>query len=95
MLLILIFNFLNAGDKYGAKGFYVMNDNWFDQHMFEVAVPKTLLTEDQRRALETPTIELPPWDPSMNFLRVPFPAHCSNIRGTVGALAREEGFAHA
>lgn len=51
------------GTKYGQSGFYAMSDGWFDQHMFEVAVPRSLLSPEQIAALDTPIIELPPWDP--------------------------------
>ena len=30
----------------GEKGFYVMNDNWYDEHMFEIAAPKEYLTDE-------------------------------------------------
>ena len=51
------------GDTVGDKGFYVMNDSWFDEYMFEIAVPKSYLPEKLRRALKQEPILLPPWDP--------------------------------
>ena len=51
------------GDEGGRKGFYVMNDSWFDEHMFEVAVRRDALPADLRAALDTEPIVLPPWDP--------------------------------
>lgn len=51
------------GDKGGRDGFYLMNDNWFDQYMFEIAARKKYLPEELREALEQPPIVLPPWDP--------------------------------
>ena len=51
------------GDKNGRKGFYVMNDSWFDQYMFEVAVRRQDLPEDLQDALGLEPIVLPPWDP--------------------------------
>ena len=47
----------------GEKGFYTMNDNWFDEYMFEIASPKSYLTDDMLKALETKPIVLPAWDP--------------------------------
>ena len=47
----------------GEKGFYTMNDNWFDEYMFEIASPKSYLTDDMLKALETEPIVLPAWDP--------------------------------
>lgn len=50
-------------DKVGDKGFFMMNDSWFAEHMFEIAVPKSYLSEELQRALELEPIVLPPWDP--------------------------------
>src|SRR5690606_14314279 len=35
----------------GRKGFYVMNDNWFDEHMFEIAARKSYLPVELQQAL--------------------------------------------
>ena len=51
------------GDDVGKKGFYVMNDSWFDEHMFEIAARKSALPEHLQRALEVDPIVLPAWDP--------------------------------
>lgn len=51
------------GDKHGRKGFYVMNDSWFDEYMFEIAVRRADLPTDLRNALDREPIILPPWDP--------------------------------
>jgi bleomycin hydrolase len=40
-----------------------MNDSWFDEHMYEIAVEKSRLSESERKALEVPPVILPPWDP--------------------------------
>jgi len=40
-----------------------MNDNWFDEFMFEIAAPKSMLPEELVAALEKEPIVLPPWDP--------------------------------
>ena len=50
-------------DKVGDKGFFLMNDSWFAEYMFEIAAPKSYLPEDLQRALELEPIVLPPWDP--------------------------------
>jgi bleomycin hydrolase len=52
-----------GADHSGKKGFYTMNDSWFDEHMFEIASPKKYLTSDMLNALETDPIVLPAWDP--------------------------------
>ena len=52
------------GDKRsGRKGYYTMNDNWFDEFMFEIAAPKSMLPAELIEALDKEPIVLPPWDP--------------------------------
>ena len=51
------------GDDSGQKGFYTMNDNWYDEHMFEIASPKKYLTEKMIKGLETEPVVLEAWDP--------------------------------
>lgn len=50
------------GDKSGAKGFYVMNNEWFKDYVYEVVVHKKYLTEDQRKLAEGSITDLPAWD---------------------------------
>jgi bleomycin hydrolase len=51
-------------DKGPANGFYNMSDDWFSEYVFEVAVPKTLLSESQQDSLTSEEVtELSPWDP--------------------------------
>jgi len=50
-------------EKCGRKGFFVMNDSWFDEHMFEIATRKSALPKPLQKALKLPPIVLPPWDP--------------------------------
>ena len=56
-------------DKAGDKGFFLMNDSWFDEYMFEIAAPKEYLPADLQRALELEPIVLPPWDPMGSLAR--------------------------
>jgi bleomycin hydrolase len=51
------------GSKNADKGFCTMNDNWFDEHMFEVACDRSLLSAEMTAALELAPIVLPAWDP--------------------------------
>ena len=50
-------------DKVGDKGFFLMNDSWFAEYMFEIAAPKSYLPADLQQALDLEPIILPPWDP--------------------------------
>jgi bleomycin hydrolase len=51
------------GDEPGRKGFFVMNDSWFDEYVFEIAVRKSDLSPALQQALEQEPIVLPAWDP--------------------------------
>jgi len=51
------------GDKNGKKGYYLMNDSWFDQYMFEIAARRSYVPDNLLSALEEEPIVLPPWDP--------------------------------
>ncbi len=51
------------GDGRGDKGFWTMNDNWFAEHVFEVAVRRDRLPQELRAALEQEPVRLPAWDP--------------------------------
>ncbi len=57
------------GDENGKKGFYVMNDSWFDEYMFEIAARKSRLTPELLKALETEPVVLNPWDPMGSLAR--------------------------
>jgi bleomycin hydrolase len=51
------------GEDNGQKGFYLMNDSWFDEYLFEIAARQSYLPAPLRAALEEPPIVLPAWDP--------------------------------
>ncbi len=51
------------GDEPGDKGYFVMTDSWFSEHMYQVVVNKKYLTEKQLAVLDTDAILLKPWDP--------------------------------
>jgi bleomycin hydrolase len=51
------------GDEHGRKGFFVMNDNWFDEYVFEIAARRSALSPDLQAALRQDPIVLPAWDP--------------------------------
>ena len=53
----------------GDKGFFTMNDNWFDDYMFEIASPTSKLSEEMRKGLETSATMLPAWDPMGSLAR--------------------------
>jgi bleomycin hydrolase len=51
------------GDEKGDKGFWTMNDNWFGEHVFEIAARRDQLPPELLAALDTEPIVLPAWDP--------------------------------
>ena len=51
------------GDTHGDKGFFTMDDSWFAEYVFEVAVRRSALPEDHRDALTHAPLALPAWDP--------------------------------
>jgi len=51
------------GDDRSDKGYDTMNDSWFGEHVFELAVPKSDLDADMLAALDQAPIVLPLWDP--------------------------------
>lgn len=51
------------GTEKGDKGFMTMNDNWFGEHVFEIAVRKDALPAELQTALDGEPIMLPAWDP--------------------------------
>ena len=57
------------GDQIADKGFFTMNDSWFDQHVFEVAVHKDRLPAELLAVLDSEPIVLPAWDPMGSLAR--------------------------
>ena len=51
------------GCKIADKGYFTMDDPWFSEYVYEVAVPKSMLPDEYLKALEEPAIMLPAWDP--------------------------------
>ena len=46
-----------------------MNDNWFDEHVFEIAARRDQLPPELLNALEVEPIVLPAWDPMGSLAR--------------------------
>ena len=51
------------GEDIANKGYFTMSDDWFSQYVYEVAVPKSMLSEEYRQAFDQDAIMLPAWDP--------------------------------
>ena len=46
-----------------------MNDSWFDEYMFEVAIEKKYLPAELLEAWQQEPISLTPWDPMGSLAR--------------------------
>ena len=51
------------GEEGGEKGFYTMDDSWFDEYVFEVVVRTSGLPAGDQAALGAEPLVLPAWDP--------------------------------
>lgn len=47
-----------------AAGYYSMGDSWFNEYVYEVAIHKDILNEEEKKLLDADVkIEFEPWDP--------------------------------
>jgi aminopeptidase C len=51
------------GDQSGKKGYYAMGEEFFTHFVYQAAIKKCYLNEDELKALEKKPEILPPWDP--------------------------------
>lgn len=51
------------GEERADRGFWTMNDSWFGEHVFEIAVRRSALPPELAAELDRPPIVLPAWDP--------------------------------
>jgi bleomycin hydrolase len=75
----------------GRKGFFVMNDNWFDEHMFEIAARKSALPPELLDALMHEPIVLPPWDPMGALARYDWLHNCASFERMARDIAKDCG----
>ena len=50
------------GTEGGHDGYYTMNDNWYDEYVFEIVAPPDFLTDDMKEGLKKEPVKLPAWD---------------------------------
>lgn len=58
-----------GSENTGRKGFFVMNDPWFDEHTFEIAARPEYLPAELKGAIDQEPIVLPAWDPMGSLAR--------------------------
>ncbi len=51
------------GEDHEKKGYIVMNDNWFNEYVYQIVVNINLLNTDEREKYNSKTLVIPPWDP--------------------------------
>ena len=51
------------GDENADRGLWTMNDGWFGEHVFEIAVRRDALPAELQAALSAEPVVLPAWDP--------------------------------
>lgn len=51
------------GADVGKKGFFVMSDDWFDDNVYQLIVPKKYLSASELSSLEQEPVTLPIWHP--------------------------------
>jgi len=59
------------GTERGNKGYWLMDDAWFDQYLYGVILPKKFLDKKTTAALTIEPIVLPPWDAMYQMIRGP------------------------
>ncbi|GKQ43442.1 aminopeptidase C [Companilactobacillus sp. RD055328] len=50
------------GEKVGNKGYFVMDDKWFEEFVYEVVINKKYLTDEEIEQFNEEPIVLPGWD---------------------------------
>jgi len=50
-------------DEHGQKGYYIMDDGWFDNFVYQAVVRRKYLNEKQLAGLSTEPLHFYPWDP--------------------------------
>jgi len=49
------------GDKHGKKGYFMMSDRWFDEHVMELMVPKERLSKEDLELFKLKPVVMPRW----------------------------------
>lgn len=51
------------GTEVGRKGFFIMSDEWFDEHVYQILAPKRYLDKPTLKAYAKKPVILDPWHP--------------------------------
>lgn len=58
------------GTKVGDKGYFVMDDKWFDEYLFKVVVKKQYLPEKLVKIAESEATPVPCWDSILSLIHI-------------------------
>lgn len=51
------------GTEVGQKGYFIMSDEWFDEHVLNIVIPEKYLTQKMIKLFDQKPVLLPPWHP--------------------------------
>jgi bleomycin hydrolase len=51
------------GKSSGSEGFLLMTDSWYSEYVYQIVVPKSLLSENELKELNSVHKLISPWDP--------------------------------
>jgi bleomycin hydrolase len=51
------------GTEVGKKGFFIMSDEWFDEHVYQIIIPSTMLDDEIIQGWQQEPVVLPMWHP--------------------------------
>lgn len=51
------------GTDVGKKGFFIMSDEWFDEHVYQIIIPSTMLDDEIIQGWQQEPVVLPMWHP--------------------------------
>jgi len=50
------------GEDVGEKGYFVMDENWFEDYAYDIVVNKKYLTKEELAEYDQKPVLLPAWD---------------------------------
>ncbi|MCT6823419.1 MAG: aminopeptidase, partial [Apilactobacillus sp.] len=50
------------GSKNGVNGYFIMDDGWMNEYVYEIVINKKYLSNDKTALLSQSPVELAPWD---------------------------------
>ncbi len=57
------------GTDRGDNGYWTMYPDWFDEYVFEIIVPRKMLSKELHKMYDQEPVTIPSWDPYSEFFR--------------------------